>query len=154
MSFNLSPDITLTSAAKAVTHGEANLIANMANIAALIFEYIDRINWAGFYLYDKETDGLVLGPFQGKVACVRIPLGKGVCGTAAQTRETVVVPDVHVFPGHIACDAASLSEIVVPIICKNGELVGVLDIDSPILARFSDEDRAVFEELAEILITG
>ena len=107
------------------------------------------MNWAGFYLLRGDT--LVLGPFQGRVACVRIPLGRGVCGTAAARRETVVVPDVHLFPGHIACDAASRSEIVVPLV-RDGILLGVLDIDSPVPDRFSSDDKALCEAVAELLV--
>jgi L-methionine (R)-S-oxide reductase len=117
---------------------ETNGLANAANMCAVLYHGLPKLNWVGFYfLQDGE---LVLGPFQGKVACVRIALGRGVCGTAAQRRETVVVPDVHAFPGHIACDAASRSEIVVPLL-QNGRLLGVLDVDSPELARFDLEDR-------------
>jgi GAF domain-containing protein len=141
---------SLTEAAAAITRGEPSLIANLANISALIWMYTERINWAGFYLLDGET--LVLGPFQGKPACVRIPLGKGVCGTAAQRRETVVVDDVDAFPGHIACDGASRSELVVPIF-KDGSLLGVLDIDSPELSRFGEAERETFEGLAKIIST-
>ena len=117
--------------------GERNGLANAANMSALLYEALPDLNWAGFYLLQERE--LVLGPFQGKVACVRIALGRGVCGTAAQRRETLIVSDVNAFPGHIACDAASRSEIVVPMI-KGGRLLGVLDIDSPQLARFDQED--------------
>jgi L-methionine (R)-S-oxide reductase len=117
---------------------ETDGLANAANMCAVLYHGLPGLNWAGFYfLHDNE---LVLGPFQGKVACVRIALGRGVCGTAAQRRRTIVVPDVHAFPGHIACDAASRSEIVVPLM-QAGRLLGVLDLDSPELARFDDEDR-------------
>ena len=134
----------LLSAADALTSGEADAIANMANIAALIWQWLPDLNWAGFY---RMIDGeLVLGPFQGKAACIRIPLGKGVCGTAAQTRQTQLVDDVHTFPGHIACDGASASEIVVPIV-HQGELIGVLDLDSPLVARFDTGDAAGLEAL-------
>jgi len=129
---------------KGVTTGERNGIANAANLAALIYHGLPDLNWAGFYYL--RGDELVLGPFQGKVACVRIALGKGVCGTAAAQRETVIVQEVHAFPGHIACDAASESEIVVPLV-KNDRLLGVLDLDSPHKARFDDEDRAGLEAL-------
>ena len=141
-------DKTLLESAAALTLGEPNLIANLANISSLIALYTDRINWAGFYLLDGGE--LVLGPFQGKPACVRIPMGKGVCGTSAEKRETIVVDDVHNFPGHIACDAASRSEIVVPII-KNDAVIGVLDIDSPEPSRFSADDKALFEGLVKII---
>lgn len=113
---------------KSLLEGETNRIANLSNASALLKQFLDRTNWVGFYLLDGEE--LVLGPFQGLPACVRIPLGKGVCGTSAKLRKTIRVEDVHLFPGHIACDPASQSEIVVPMI-KNGELLGVLDIDSP-----------------------
>jgi L-methionine (R)-S-oxide reductase len=136
--------------------GEPDLIANAANTAALVFDALPRINWAGFYFLGPGTGGeseLVVGPFQGKPACVRIPLGQGVCGTAAATRKTLVVMDVHEFPGHIACDAASRSEIVVPLL-KGGDLLGVLDIDSPVLARFDDADRRGIERLAAIFVSA
>lgn len=135
--------------------GEQDLVANAANTAALLFDALPDINWAGFYfLRPREGDSeLVVGPFQGKPACVRIPLGKGVCGTAAATRKTIVVRDVHEFPGHIACDSASQSEIVVPLI-KGDTLLGVLDIDSPLLARFDDADRRGIERLAAIFVAA
>ncbi|HIT08809.1 MAG TPA: GAF domain-containing protein [Candidatus Merdivicinus faecavium] len=126
----------------------APLVSNLANAAALLYEELPRVNWAGFYLARGEE--LLLGPFGGKPACLRIPFGKGVCGTAAARRETILVPDVHAFPGHIACDSASRSEIVLPLI-KNGRLFGVLDIDSPERGRFSEEDAAGFTETARIL---
>lgn len=127
---------------------ETDRIANLANMSALIFDLVPDLNWAGFYLL-KEGE-LVLGPFQGKTACIRIALGRGVCGTAAATRTTQLVKDVEAFPGHIACDSASRSELVVPILA-GGELFGVLDLDSPSLARFDAEDRTGFEHLASIL---
>src|ERR1041384_733967 len=133
----------------ALLAGERDLIANAANTSALIYGALPDLNWAGFYLY--KSGELVLGPFQGKPACVRIALGKGVCGTAAQRRETVVVPDVHAFPGHIACDSASRSEIVVPLI-HEGKLRGVLDLDSPRPARFDQEDAAGLAEAVRILL--
>ena len=123
-------------------------IANLANISAALWQALENINWVGFYLMNGGK--LVLGPFQGKPACIEIPLGRGVCGTAAQKRETVLVEDVHQFPGHIACDSASNSEIVVPIF-KNGAVYGVLDIDSPYLARFTREDQRGLEEIVKIL---
>lgn len=126
--------------------GETDAIANAANTAALIFARVEKLNWAGFYFLRGET--LVVGPFQGLPACTRIPLGRGVCGTAALRRETIVVPDVHAFDGHIACDSASLSEIVVPFTIA-GRLAGVLDIDSPVLNRFDESDRALFEAIAQ-----
>lgn len=135
----------------ALLEGETNSIANLSNASALVNEYFDTINWAGFYLWDETDKELVLGPFQGKVACIRIKNGEGVCGNAFQKQETLVVPNVHAFPGHIACDAASESEIVVPLI-KDGEAIGVLDIDSPVQNRFSEEDRQVLEEFARILV--
>ena len=120
----------------------------MANAAALLFEALTDVNWAGFYLL--RGDRLVLGPFQGKAACIHIPLGKGVCGTAAQQDETQLVPDVHAFPGHIACDSASNSELVVPI-HRHGAVVAVLDIDSPVLNRFSEADRTGLEAFVRVL---
>ena len=123
-------------------------IANLANISAALWQALENINWVGFYLMNGGK--LVLGPFQGKPACIEIPLGRGVCGTAAQKRETVLVEDVHQFPGHIACDSASNSEIVVPIF-KNGAVYGVLDIDSPYFARFTREDQRGLEEIVKIL---
>ena len=125
--------------------GESNIIANMANISALLFTSLNDVNWAGFYLMDSPSE-LVLGPFQGNPACIRIPVGKGVCGTAAATAQTQLVEDVHAFSGHIACDAASNSEIVIPI-HKNGELFAVLDIDSPSIARFDADDKQGLEAL-------
>ena len=133
---------------KALTDGVPHGIANLANASALLYQELDRLNWAGFYLAEGEL--LVLGPFQGKPACIEIPFGRGVCGTAAERRQTVVVPDVHQFPGHIACDGASNSEIVVPLF-RDGQVFGVLDLDSPEKNRFSDEDRAGLEEFARIL---
>ncbi|MBY0146562.1 GAF domain-containing protein [Neobacillus niacini] len=135
---------------QALLHGEKNQIANLSNTSALLNQFLDRINWVGFYLLDDNNE-LVLGPFQGLPACVRIPLGKGVCGTSAQNKETLRVEDVHQFPGHIACDAASNSEIVIPLI-KDGELLGVLDIDSPEKNRFDELDQEQLEELTAILV--
>ena len=138
----------LLAALDALTADEPDPIANMANAAALLFDYLPDLNWAGFYrLIGGE---LVLGPFQGKTACIRIPIGKGVCGTAAATRETQLVADVYAFPGHIACDAASASELVVPIVSQ-GTLIGVLDLDSPTPARFDAGDAAGCEMLAKLL---
>jgi len=129
---------------------EHDLIANAANTAALLFNALPELNWAGFYFY---RDGeLVLGPFQGRPACVRIAMGRGVCGTAAERRATVVVPDVHAFPGHIACDTASRSEIVVPLRMAGDALLGVLDIDSPLPGRFGDVDRDGLERLAAVFM--
>jgi L-methionine (R)-S-oxide reductase len=135
-------------ALQAVLTGESDCIANLANAAALLFWSLPAVNWAGFYLL-KERE-LVLGPFQGKIACIRIKLGQGVCGSAAEQRQTLVVPNVHEFPGHIACDSASNSEIVVPIL-KNDALIGVLDIDSPEFARFDDNDKTGLQEFVQIL---
>ncbi len=138
----------LLAALDALTADEPDAIANMANAAALIAQYLPDLNWSGFY---RMVDGeLVLGPFQGKAACIRIPLGKGVCGTAAATRTTQLVEDVHAFPGHIACDAASRSELVVPIL-DGGRLVGVLDLDSPSPARFDAADSRGCEALMALL---
>jgi L-methionine (R)-S-oxide reductase len=138
----------LLSALDALTKGEPDPIANMANAAALIWEYLPDLNWAGFY---RMLDGeLVLGPFQGKAACIRIPLGKGVCGVAAASRKMQLVEDVHAFPGHIACDAASRSELVVPLIVAD-RLIAVLDLDSPTPARFDQEDATGCEALANLL---
>ena len=141
--------LELNAALEALLGEETNPIANLANAAALLAQSLDRINWCGFYLLRGEE--LVLGPFQGKPACVRIPLGKGVCGTAAERRETIVVPDVNEFPGHIACDAASRSEIVVPLL-EETTLRGLLDVDSPEPGRFDDADRAGLEEFVRTLI--
>ncbi|HWY24239.1 MAG TPA: GAF domain-containing protein [Nevskia sp.] len=132
--------------ARAVFAGEPDPIANAANLAALLYHGLPELNWAGFYFHDGRE--LVLGPFQGKVACVRIAIGRGVCGTAAETRKTVLVPDVHAFPGHIACDAASRSELVVPLL-KGERLLGVLDLDSPLPDRFDEDDRRGLEALAQ-----
>ncbi len=136
---------------RAIIEDEPNRIANLSNASALLFEELKDINWAGFYLWDQTDEELILGPFQGKVACIRIENGKGVCGTAFKTEETIVVPDVHEFPGHIACDAASESEIVIPLI-KDGEKIGVLDIDAPIKNRFSDDDKERLEEFVDVLL--
>ncbi|MDO6477411.1 GAF domain-containing protein [Alteromonas sp. 1_MG-2023] len=139
----------LLTQAKGLMSGESDLIANMANLSALMFNRMEKVNWAGFYLY--KEDQLVLGPFQGQPACIRIPVGRGVCGTAAQSLQTQLVEDVHAFEGHIACDAASNSEIVIPLVL-NGKLLGVLDIDSPEYSRFDEEDKAGLEALAEALL--
>jgi L-methionine (R)-S-oxide reductase len=130
---------------------ERNGLANTANLCALLYQMLPDVNWVGFYFL--QGGELVLGPFQGKVACVRIPLGRGVCGTAAASRETLVVPDVNEFPGHIACDAASRSEIVVPLLQK-GRLLGVLDLDSPNLSRFDHEDREGLEAAVNLLVAS
>lgn len=135
----------------ALIEGEKNIIANLSNAAALLSYFLDQVNWVGFYLVDG--DELVLGPFQGLPACVRIPIGKGVCGTAALRRTTINVADVQQFPGHIACDAASKSEIVIPLI-KDNKIIGVLDIDSPIKNRFDDTDAQMLELFVKVLIVG
>ena len=133
---------------RALIQGVPHPIANLANASALLFDALEDVNWAGFYLLEGDT--LVLGPFQGKPACIEIPLGKGVCGTAARRNETVRVEDVHLFPGHIACDSASQSEIVVPL-RRNGAVFGVLDIDSPRPARFTPADQTGLEAFARTL---
>lgn len=140
---------TLTSQLRSLVEGERDFVANAANVSSLLYHSLPDLNWAGFYLY-KEGE-LVLGPFQGEPACVRIAIGKGVCGTAAEIRQTVVVANVHEFPGHIACDSKSNSEIVVPLI-KAQQLIGVLDLDSPLLSRFDDEDAQGLNELAKMFI--
>ncbi len=136
---------------RSLLEGERDFIANAANLSSLLYHSLPNINWAGFYLL--KDDELVLGPFQGRPACVRIEVGKGVCGTAAKHRQTVVVADVHDFPGHIACDSESNSEIVVPLV-KEGNLIGVLDLDSPKLSRFDDEDARGLNELVEIFLAA
>lgn len=139
----------LVAAVASVVANEPDMIADMANIAAMIFEALPDLNWAGFYIW-KEGQ-LVLGPFQGRMACTRIAYGNGVCGTVARERRTIIVPDVHAFPGHIACDAASASEIVVPVIAGD-RLLGVLDVDSPVRERFSDTDRIMLEKIVDLLV--
>jgi len=131
--------------------GERNAVANLANTASMLFHALDGCNWIGFYLFDGHE--LVLGPFHGKPACIRIALGRGVCGTAAAEQRTIVVPDVHAFPGHIACDAASRSELVVPLL-DGSRLLGVLDLDSPHQARFDEVDASGCEAIARMLVTG
>lgn len=138
---------SLVKQTESLISGESNVVANMANISALLFTSLDDVNWAGFYFMDTP-DELVLGPFQGNPACIRIPVGKGVCGTAAQTRKTQLVEDVHAFAGHIACDAASNSEIVIPILLNN-EVFAVLDIDSPSIGRFDSDDQQGLEALVK-----
>lgn len=145
MSSQLYSDLLAQS--RALTEGEPDLIANLANISALLYEHIEDINWLGFYLTRSDNE-LVLGPFQGRVACVRIPFGKGVCGVAAETQTCQRVEDVHQFAGHIACDSASNSEVVAPIIV-NGKTVAVLDVDSPSVGRFSEEDAKAIQAIAE-----
>lgn len=134
-----------------VLAGERDPWANAANAAALVYERMPDLNWAGFYFL--RGGGLVVGPFQGRVACVRIPLGQGVCGTAAERRSTLIVPDVHRFPGHIACDAASNSEVVVPLV-EGGRLIGVLDLDSPRFDRFTAADARLLESLVEKVVAA
>ena len=134
---------------ESLTDGVPYIISNLANASALIFDSLEGLNWAGFYISRYNGD-LYLGPFQGKTACIEIPLGKGVCGTAASLMKTVVVPNVHEFEGHIACDSASNSEIVIPVMVR-GKVFGVLDIDSVVFDRFKDEDRAGLEEFVGIL---
>ncbi|MNO61116.1 Free methionine-R-sulfoxide reductase [compost metagenome] len=129
-------------------HDEPSTVANLANASALLNFYLKDINWVGFYLFDGQE--LVLGPFQGLPACIRIPMGRGVCGTSAQQRKTLRIEDVHAFPGHIACDSASNSEIVIPMI-KDNALFGVLDIDSPLKGRFDEEDQRFLEQFVEVL---
>lgn len=135
--------------AQGLFYEESDLVANAANLASLMFNSMHDVNWAGFYLY--KGDELVLGPFQGLPACIRIEIGKGVCGTAAKSLQTQLVEDVHAFEGHIACDAATRSELVVPLI-KDGELLGVLDLDSPVVSRFDEEDKAGVEKLTELFV--
>ena len=137
-------------AADALTEGEADAVANMANVAALLWQFLPDVNWTGFY---RMTGGeLVLGPFQGKAACIRIPVGKGVCGAAVADKATQLVADVHAFEGHIACDAESRAELVVPLL-RDGQVLGVIDLDSPTPSRFSNEDAAGCERLAEMLVS-
>ncbi|MET0332096.1 MAG: GAF domain-containing protein [Dyella sp.] len=142
----------LAEQARGMLQGERSMIANAANFAALVYHSLPDLNWAGFYLYDGEE--LVVGPFQGKPACIRIALGRGVCGTAAQTRQTQLIEDVHAFDGHIACDAASNSEIVVPLINADGSLFGVWDVDSPLTARFDADDQAGMEALCAVFMAS
>jgi L-methionine (R)-S-oxide reductase len=139
----------LAEQARAMMHGESDRIANAANLSALVYHALPELNWAGFYFFDGTE--LVVGPFQGLPACIRIPLDKGVCGAAARTRTTQRIEDVHAFPGHIACDAASRSELVVPLV-HEGVLVGVLDLDSPVPARFDVEDQEGIEEIARLYV--
>ena len=138
---------------RALLEGEPDLVACAANMAALLYWSLPELNWAGFYLVEPRTGDLLLGPFQGKPACIRIPIGNGVCGTAAARRETLVVADVHAFEGHIACDSASNSEVVVPIL--DGErLIGVLDLDSPVPARFDADDARGLEVLVQVFVAA
>ncbi|MCU0255535.1 MAG: GAF domain-containing protein [Vicinamibacterales bacterium] len=152
----LPPDKTaayaeLEATLRALLAGEHDLVANAANFAALLYWSLPQLNWAGFYLVEPASGDLLLGPFQGRPACVRIAIGRGVCGTAAARRATVVVADVHAFPGHIACDPASNSEIVVPVL-RNGRPVGVLDLDSPVPGRFDAEDARGLEALVAVFV--
>lgn len=140
----------LAAQARGLIAGEPDLIANAANFSALVFDSLPQINWAGFYLYDGRE--LVVGPFQGKPACIRITLGSGVCGTAARTRQTQVVRDVNQFSGHIPCDSASQSEIVVPLVRADGSLLGVWDVDSPVTGRFDEDDRHGMEALCRVFM--
>lgn len=139
---------TLNAQLSALVGGVPHRTANLANAAALLYHTLDGLNWAGFYLLEGDT--LVLGPFQGRPACIEIPVGRGVCGTAVAEGKTQLVPDVHQFPGHIACDSASNSEIVVPI-RADGKIVGVLDLDSPYIGRFTEEDQAGLEAFVRVL---
>ena len=142
----------LATQARGLLEGERDLVANAANIAALAYHALPMVNWAGFYFFDG--DELVVGPFQGRPACVRIALGRGVCGSAAQARRTQVVEDVNAFAGHIACDAASRSEIVVPLVRADGSLLGVWDVDSPHVGRFDEADRAGMEQLCALFMAA
>jgi len=139
----------LLAQARALVHGEADRIANAANLSALVYHALPQLNWVGFYFYDGKE--LVVGPFQGLPACVRIPLSKGVCGAAASSRQTQRIEDVDAFPGHIACDSASRSELVVPLV-HNGALIGVFDIDSPVIARFDADDQLGLEAIAQVFV--
>ncbi|MBN6150395.1 GAF domain-containing protein [Xanthomonas sp. AmX2] len=139
----------LLAQARALVHGEPDRIANAANLAALVYHALPQLNWVGFYLYDGKE--LVVGPFQGLPACVRIPLDKGVCGAAASRRQTQRIADVDAFPGHIACDSASRSELVVPLL-RGDELVGVFDLDSPVPARFDEDDQRGLEAIAQVFV--
>ena len=136
----------LAAQARALLHGERDRVANAANLSALVYHALPRLNWVGFYFFDGTE--LVVGPFQGQTACVRIPLDRGVCGAAARTRTTQRVEDVNAFPGHIACDAASRSELVGPLVGAGGALIGVFDIDSPLPGRFDEQDQAGLERIA------
>ncbi|BDU18179.1 GAF domain-containing protein [Lysobacter auxotrophicus] len=140
----------LLAQARALVHGERDRIANAANLSALVYHALPQLNWAGFYFFDGTE--LVVGPFQGLPACVRIPLDKGVCGAAASSRQTQRIADVHAFPGHIACDSASNSELVVPLVSSKGELIGVFDLDSPVQDRFDVEDQHGLEAIARAFV--
>jgi len=142
----------LSAQLRGLLSGEQDVIANAANTSALLFQMMPALNWAGFYFL-RQNDELVLGPFQGKPACVRIAKGKGVCGAAVDRRETILVEDVHAFPGHIACDVASRSELVVPLIA-NEKVLGVIDLDSPVPARFDTDDRTGIEDIAAVFLAA
>jgi GAF domain-containing protein len=139
---------------RALLAGEPDLTACAANTSSLLYWSLPDLNWVGFYLIEEKSGDLLVGPFQGKPACVRIPLSKGVCGAAATARKTLVVQDVHTFPGHIACDSASNSEVVVPIVLHDGRLLGVLDLDSPRPGRFDDEDARGLERLVAVFVAA
>lgn len=141
----------LKDSALALIHGEPNLVANLANLSSLIYHSIPDLNWAGFYLWEDSSQELVLGPFQGKPACIRIKPNRGVCGKAYVTKTSQLVSDVHQFPGHIACDVASRSELVIPLVV-NGKCVGVLDLDSPTVGRFTNDDLKIFEDLVQAVV--
>lgn len=142
---------TILAQLEALTAGESNWIANLSNASALLNEHLENINWVGFYLWDQTDQQLVLGPFQGRVACIRIDSGKGVCGSSFAKKETIIVKNTDEFPGHIVCDARSQSEIVVPLI-KNGQTIGVLDVDAPIKNRFDAADKELLEAFVDILM--
>jgi len=141
----------LAAQAAALVSGQQDMIANAATLSALLFYALDKVNWVGFYFLKGRE--LVVGPFQGRPACVSIPVGQGVCGTAAETRKVLRVADVHAFDGHIACDVASRSEIVLPLV-RNGELIGVLDLDSPVKNRFDEEDERLLQKIVDIFISS
>ena len=143
----------LDASLRSLLSGETNLIAAAANMSSLLYWSLPDLNWVGFYLVDAKSGDLLVGPFQGKPACVRIPLGKGVCGTAAAKREAIVVEDVKKFKGHIACDKASKAEIVIPVV-RTGQLLGVLDLDSPLVGRFDADDQAGLERLVEVFLAA
>lgn len=143
----------LEASLRSLLAGEPDLVASAANMSSLLYWGLPDLNWVGFYFVDATSGDLLVGPFQGKPACVRIPIGKGVCGTAAAKRRTVLVEDVHKFPGHIACDSASNSEVVVPVLSA-GRLVGVLDLDSPVLGRFDETDVRGLENLVEVFVAA
>jgi GAF domain-containing protein len=151
MENNWKTGSTLAAQAQGLLSVDTDPVANAANLSALLFMELERVNWVGFYFL--RGDELVLGPFQGKPACVRIPMGQGVCGTAAESRQTQRVADVHEFAGHIACDAASRSELVIPLV-RDGDLLGVLDLDSPVTERFSEADQEMLEEVAKVYLAS